>query len=151
MQTFYPEHDPDDCVMMIQSFMNQQGGWVLSHKDEKSMIYTRTRKPRILITILLLFIWIVPGVLYLIFAWGKDTCSIYVKEHEKGSKVTVDAGKLTSTLSNQIAKHLGTAIQRQSGNGEESALMQAIKDRMWIYAMIGAFLIFLLVIYILFR
>ena len=103
MFTFTTILDLDEAMMQIQSYMTQQRGYILSHKDGGTLTFTKTEKPSALTFIILLFFFIIPALLYLVLAWKKKTCSMYFKKEKNGTKVMVDGG-YGKTILRQLAK-----------------------------------------------
>lgn len=96
MYTITTNMPVDEAVMHAKAWVNRSAGWVLATENEKSLSYTRTKKPNIIILILLLFVWVLPGVLYLIFSWGKDSRNLFFKSVGKGkTQITLEAGSKT--------------------------------------------------------
>jgi hypothetical protein len=107
MFTIHSDLAPDEAMMHIQTYMNsQQKNWTLAHKDKSSLTFTRTSKPNVLGVILLLFLWVLPGLLYLVFGWRKETCNIFVRKTKEGSKIVFEAGLMTKTYGKALAKQL---------------------------------------------
>ncbi len=90
MYTFTTKLDLDESMMQIQSYMTQQCGYILAHRDGNTLTFTKTKKPSALTFLILLLFFVIPAVLYLILAWGKRTCSAYFKKEKDGTKVTLE-------------------------------------------------------------
>ena len=90
MYVFSTTLDLDEAQMHVQSYMTQQCGYVLAHRDGNTLTFTKTKQPSALTFFILLFLFILPALLYLILAWGKQTCSAYFKKEKDGTKVTLE-------------------------------------------------------------
>lgn len=108
MYTITTTLDPDEVAMHIQSFMNRGGKsqWMLTHKDDHTLTFTKTEKPSVLTFIVLLMLFILPAILYLIFAWNKQSCSFFLKKVEKGTRIMVDAGRGSKGKGIALLRHL---------------------------------------------
>jgi len=96
-----------EALQHIQMFMNAQNrGWALTHKDDASITFTRTGKPDIGTTIILLLLFVLPAILYLIFAWRKETANFFIVEKKDGTSITVEAGLHTKQLGWKLYGHL---------------------------------------------
>lgn len=105
MYVIHTTLDHDEAVMHVQSYMGQQW-WTLTHKDAKSLTFNRTKKPGILILILLLLLWVFPGILYLIFAWKKQTCNVFIGRSDNKTKITFEAGVNSKYYGRSLAQYL---------------------------------------------
>lgn len=107
MYTFTTSLDLDDSKMHIQSYMQKRtkSQWVLSHKDEQSLTFQRTQKPSILTFFVLLFFFVLPAILYLIFSWKKQSCSFFLKKAGKGTQITVEAGIQSKGRGKALLRH----------------------------------------------
>jgi len=97
----------DETIMHVKAWANQSNGWVLAASDEKSMSYTRTIKPNIFGVIALMFLWVLPGVLYLIFGWKKETCNLFFKKAGKhNTQVLLESGINTDDYGRYLKEYL---------------------------------------------
>jgi hypothetical protein len=101
--TALPLEDPRQHV---KTWRNLVPGWVLTTSDAQSLTFTRTVKPSIALTILLLLLWVFPGVLYLIFGWRKESCNIYFKQDKGKTTVTVEADGTTKSPGRSLQRFL---------------------------------------------
>lgn len=90
MYTFTTTLNIDDAMMHVQSYVTQNCGYVLSTRTPTSLTFVKTKKPSVIVFLVLLFCFILPAVLYLILAWGKKTCSAFFKKEGKGTQVTLE-------------------------------------------------------------
>jgi hypothetical protein len=99
--------DLDESAMHIQSFMNRNGTqWIITHKDKNTLSFIRTQKPSILAFLILLMFFVLPAILYLIFAWKKQTCNYFLKKVEKDTRIMVDAGINTQGRGRSLQRYL---------------------------------------------
>ncbi len=96
----------EDAKQHVKTWRNLVAGWVLTASDTQSLTFTRTVKPNIGLTILLLLLWVFPGVLYLIFGWRKESCNIYFKQDKEKTTVTVESGGTTKSTGRNLQRFL---------------------------------------------
>lgn len=101
MFTFQTKLDPEEAMMHVQSYMTRSQGYVLTHRDQTTLTFEKTKKPSALAFLILLLLFVIPAILYLVLAWGKSTCSVFFKKEKEGTKVMVDGG-----FGRSIVKHL---------------------------------------------
>jgi len=90
MYTFTTSLDVEESMMHVQSYMTQQCGYILAHRDGNTLTFTKTKKPSVLVFFILVFCFLMPAIIYIILAWGKRTCSAYFKKEKEGTKVTLE-------------------------------------------------------------
>lgn len=139
---------PSEALQHIQSVMNAQNkGWTLTHKDNTSITFTRTGKPNILATILLLFLWVLPGILYLIFAWRKETANFFIGEREDSTAITVEAGMQTPVYGKLLAKRLCKVTEHVVTENRESIWRSQSLNAPILAVIVGLLLVVVFIIF----
>jgi len=110
MITIETSLDTDEAMMCIQPYMAKQR-WTLAHKDEFTMTFTRTIKPDVIVTIILLGFFILPGVLHLIYGWRKKQCLILIKRKDNKTVIKID-GDLDRGMCSAIAKKVKGKMEK---------------------------------------
>ncbi len=91
--------------MHVKTWMNGEGGWTLAFADQTSMTYNRTQAPKADAVIIMLLLGILPGLLYLLFGWSKETRNIYLKARKQKVVITVEAGRSTAIAGKNLVTY----------------------------------------------
>ena len=142
MYTIHTQLEPDEARMYVQSYFTKNQ-WQLAHRDGNALTFTRTIKPKPLAAIVLLCLWVIPGILYLVLSWKKQSCNVFMKKEKDGAKVTVDGSGGSTGLGKSLLRFL--AAHDQSLATVPDAIPSFWEGDKPLYAFIGVAILGLLI------
>lgn len=96
---FVPAYYSRDVIIQTSIMAFSGRGYAMTGSWYNSASFAKYKKPNIAVAVLLLFLWLIPGIVYIAFAHGQDNGAVTITDAFGGGyNVTVDGPKPVAKL-----------------------------------------------------